>query len=160
MSDYSFLRSGSNGFLRERVYNIEQTVKAILIVLLKNAFLKLDNWCRHRGIVDPDTEVSFDLIKIFIKIETIIFLDTSNLNERIQEILRQVDDVYNNFEDELLELSENNNPENDYIEHCNCGDCEIVDNIDTIWRNFSPTDTFIILLKRHIDNFNLGELFN
>lgn len=156
--DYSFLRTGSNGFYTERTYNIEENIKAILIVLLKNAFLKLDNWCRHRGVINPDTELSFDLVKTFIKIETIIFLDTPNLNERIQETLREVENIYNNFEEELIEISENNQ-QNNPQPLCRCEDCEIVNNIDTIWDNFNPTDTFIILLKKNINEFSIAELF-
>lgn len=158
MSDYSFLRTGSEGFYNRRQYSIEDTIKSILIVLLKNAFLKLDGWCNHRGVVNPDTQLSFDLIKTFIKIETIIFLDTPNLNERIEETLTQVDNIYNNFEEELIEMSENNE-QNNPQPLCRCEDCEIVNNIDTIWENFNPSDSFILLLKIKIDEFNIAELF-
>lgn len=157
--DYSFLRSGSNGFYTEKNYNIEETIKSILIILFKNAFLKLDNWCRHRGVFDPNTELSFDLVKTFIKIETIIFLDTPNLNEKIQDVLKEVDNIYNNFEEELIEMTENNE-ENNLKILCNCQDCEIVNNIDTIWENFNPTDGLILLLKNKIDEFNIADYFN
>ena len=153
--DYSFLRTGSNGFYTERTFSIEETITSILIVLLKNAFNKLDNWCRHRGILNPDTEISFDLIKTFLRIETIIFLDTPNLNERIQEVLQNLD---NDLEDLILEDAEHQ--QNTPVEFCNCNDCEIVNNIETIWENFTPNDGFIQLLKRQIDNIDINDFFN
>lgn len=161
MSNYDFLKSGFN-LVRERSFSVEETVCAIMLVLSKGALTKLTNWCNHRGIINPNSEISFDLVDRFFKIETMLFLEMPDLNERINEVLRRFGTIDLETLDEELDryINEFDTFENEPREHCDCNDCQIVENIENYWNNFNPTDPFIQLIKRNIDNLNYDDFFN
>lgn len=157
------IRSGIGGFFTNGAANtIEEVVLCIVFVLVKDALSKMIEYYVHIGFYNDLNEIPTEVFKEFLKLSTMMFIDTPDINERIQNAIQRYNIIINDFDREMLDIQniEDWNIPNEPLLNCNCNICNIVNNIDVMWNNFNPTDGFIILLKMKINNFDVSELFN
>ncbi len=157
------MRSGSGGFFITGGANtIEEVVLCIVFVLVKDTLTKMIEYFVHIGVYNDLSEIPVETVKDFLKLSTMMFIDTPDINERIQTAIQRYHMIISNFDEEMMDIDnvENWNMPNEPLYNCNCDMCNIVDNIDIMWDNFNPTDGFIILLKMKIDDFDVSQIFN
>ena len=156
------IRSGNNGFYDDgSARTTEEIVECVLYVLLKDCLTKMVEYYAHLGIVNDDTQIDFSAFKSFLKLSTMMFSDTDDINRRVNEAIDRYMIIRNNFDEEMmnLDLDEINIP-NEPVFGCNCEMCETMSRVYFEWENWQPNDGFIMLLKISVNRLDVDSLIN
>ncbi len=151
------MRSGIGGFYNDgRATSIEEIIECILFVLLKDCLTKMVEYYYRHGIVNDDTDIDVGEFKQFLKLSTMLFVDTPDINQRVNDAIERYTIIRNNFDDEMMDIDlELNDEPNQPVHNCNCSMCQTMERIEFEWMNWNPMDGFLILLKESINRFDV-----
>lgn len=158
------MRSGLGGFdISTRAQSIEEVVFCVVYVLMQDSMTRMIDFFNHLGVTHDEIGVDFDYYSIvFIKIATMLFLDTPDINDRVNRAVERYRLIEMNLYNELYDIEhiEPWNYPTNIVDECDCEMCCAVEDIDRHWNNFNPSDPLMIIIKRKIDevistfNFN------
>lgn len=150
--DYSFMKSGFNNLDNSKQEMMENTT-ALMVHFMENALNTASIYSNHakrREIVSED-------IKRSLMLEVFFFQKRTNLEEKINEIRKQLYDEDSEYEeDEDEDNIENNNVDNnEFIKsECKCALCNCINDIYKRWENWTPETQMHIILKKKLDNWD------
>ena len=156
------IRSGIGSFFDDgAAHSVEEIVECVLFVLLKECLTNMVKYYAHLGIINDDTPIQVNDFKLFLKLSVMLFADTPDLNQRVNDAIDRYMIIRNNFDEEItnIELEECNIP-NEPIVCCNCDMCYTVSNVFMEWERWCPEDGFLILLKMAVNRFDVEACIN
>ena len=156
------LRTGTRGFFEDgRATQVEEVIECILYVLLKDCLTKMVEYYNKHGITNDESQIEIGIFKEFLKLSTMLFSETDNLNQRVDDAIERYMIIRNNFDEEITDINiqEHNEP-NRPIHNCSCEMCYTMSQIEVNWNNWCPSDGFLILLKQSINGLDMNEIIN
>ena len=164
-SDFAFMKSGFNN-IEDASENekMKKNIVGTIVHFSENALKTAGIYTKHsnRNIITSED------IKRSFMLEVFLFCNRENLQDNIENVIRELydDDGYGEEDDEYdsdEETSVENNNENDIIfeediensfkeSSCNCAICKCLNNIQLKWNDWSPETPLQHILKKHINN--------
>lgn len=149
MSDYNFLKSGSGNNI-----NISDQEKlrleSLVMVFAENAIKSASTYVEHAN----RTIIQVKDLEVCMKVEAIIFCKKTNIIEQANQLLTDVIENQEEYENDDLSDLITDQEEEYTLSKCKCNLCQVVNNIDVLWESWEPETPIDFSLKKNLDNFN------
>ena len=155
MSDYSFLKTGSNNLIEPNKPNDELivTVGAMVSSFVENALKSSEVYVKHSN----RNSITKTDLKLALMNETFHYLNDKDTPENIQR-WREIINGFDSDDEDIIEgvdLGDDepeDEPEDEFVySKCKCVLCQKNNSVEEYWKEWVPNEGIETILKRTID---------
>lgn len=148
MSKYDFLKSGSGNNIN---VSDEEKLKlgSLIMVFAENATKNAATYVEHA----KRTIIQIKDLEVCMKVEAMIFCKKTNIIQQADELLLDVLENQEEYENDDLSDLITDEEEEYTLSKCTCELCQVVNNVDSLWKNWKPETPIDKSLKKNLDNF-------